>query len=76
MTDNESKRESLRLSSKESGTLKLIMRSPDIGDGWRQVSGILWNLVTTDVPAELVEFDHDNKRVRLNGDGNVLARYI
>lgn len=66
----------MKLIGPQTDTLRLILRSPDLGDGWRQVSATLWQHVQSWAPAELVEFDQDNKRIRLNGDGNVLARYI
>ena len=64
------------LSDNDLSFLKLLMRSPDLGDGWRKSSERVWPLVTGFSKQELVELDHDNKRVRLTPDGEVLTRYI
>jgi hypothetical protein len=64
------------LSAKEKGFLRLIQRSPDIGDGWRQVSDALWALVAFFGKQELIETDCENKRVRLSHDGAIVVRYL
>jgi hypothetical protein len=55
--------------------LALITRSPDVGDRWRQVSTVLWPLVTKLHP-ELRELDEENLRVRLSADGEVVVRHM
>lgn len=65
------------VSIQQIGLLKLINRSPDIGDGWRQTSQKLWeSLVLKLFHIDLMELDHENTRVRLTSDGNTLLRYI
>jgi hypothetical protein len=56
--------------------LKLLLRSPDIGDGWRQVSDVVWPLVSGFDKKELLELNEDEKRVRLSPDGLVVANYL
>jgi len=56
--------------------LQLIKRSPDIGDGWRQVSGTLWPLVGEQAHPDLTELDADTKRVRFTKEGETIMRYV
>lgn len=65
-----------KLSDNDRSFLQLLMRSPDLGDGWRQSSEVVWPLVAKFSKQELVELDNDNKRVRLTPDGDVLVRYL
>ena len=55
--------------------LRLIERSADIGEGWRQVSDALWDHVTENCHPDLVELDVVSKRVRFTPDGVVLMKY-
>lgn len=56
------------------GLLALINRSPDQGDGWRNVSDTCWPLVR-DMPLELVEIDADNQRIRMNDKGYAVLTF-
>jgi hypothetical protein len=56
--------------------LKLLLRSPDIGDGWRKVSDVVWTLVDQFDKPELLEKDSEGKRVRLSPNGQVVADYL
>lgn len=56
--------------------LKLLLRSPDRGDGWRAVSEGVWPLVTGFKEQELLELDTDAKRVRLSPSGQTVAEYL
>jgi hypothetical protein len=56
--------------------LRLILRSPDVGDGWRNVSGVLWEHVVKNAVIDLVEFDYENKRVRFSPEGVIVMRYL
>jgi uncharacterized protein (DUF736 family) len=62
-------------SVRDIASFKLIQRSPDIGDGWRQVSDILWPHFS-DLRAELVERDQENKRLRFTARGLIIMDYI
>ncbi|AGH07440.1 hypothetical protein SUFG_00073 [Sulfitobacter phage phiCB2047-B] len=64
------------LSKNEITMLKLIERSKDIGDGWRQASDQLWPHVVKEANKNLTELDHHLKRVRFNYDGNVVMKYL
>jgi preprotein translocase subunit SecA len=55
--------------------LLLLVRSKDIGDGWRQVSDRLWKLVTMFSEPELIEVDEPNKRVRLTDKGATIVEF-
>lgn len=56
--------------------LDLIQRSPDIGDGWRQVSDGLWEHVVKQSHADLTELDATAKRVRFTDEGLTVMRYM
>lgn len=55
--------------------LKLIIRSADTGDGWRNVSTQLWPLVEKFKHQDLIELRGGNQ-VRLSSRGLVIADYI
>jgi hypothetical protein len=56
--------------------LALINRSPDVGGGWRHVSGACRPLLT-DVPSSLVEFktEDDGSMVRMTEEGQAVLMY-
>ncbi len=56
--------------------LRLIQRTTDSGEGWRQVSGFLWDLVVEQSHPELTELDQENKRVRFTPEGVTVMRYL
>jgi hypothetical protein len=55
--------------------LQLIQRSPDIGDGWRQVSDALWRHAEDQAHPDLTELDSEKKRVRFTSEGDTIMRY-
>jgi hypothetical protein len=63
-----------------SAFIGLLMRSPDLGDGWRKVSNMLRELATKEVnkAPELFELmaDADGMRVRLTERGQIVAAYM
>lgn len=65
-----------KLSQPQRDLLRLIVRSPDNGDGWRKVSKLLWPTVTQYTNPALVELDADNMRLRLTTEGQTVARYL
>ncbi len=68
-----------KLSDHEDSFLRLILRSPDRGDGWRTVSSILWRLVEGFGPKELIEFEEAPEgggKVRLSDAGKIVVRYL
>lgn len=64
------------ITEKQKSMLRLIQRSPDIGEGWRQVSKLLWRLVVDQGHPELTELDAEHMRVRLTAEGETVMRYM
>jgi hypothetical protein len=63
------------MNEKSKGFLRLLLRSKDLGDGWRQVSNIIWPLVIDFPHIELLEIK-DNNMVRLSERGLIVVDYI
>jgi hypothetical protein len=57
-------------------SLRLLRDSKDIGDGWRQVSEILWRGIVPHMPPELIEKDDAHLRVRLSDRGKIVMDYL
>lgn len=52
--------------------LKLVLRSPDAGEGWRNVNDKYWKHVQG-LPSDLAEYgDH---KIRLTAGGEAVAKY-
>lgn len=69
----------MQITNQENATLKLIMRSPDKGKGWRNVSSTCWPLVEKFTKPELIETvknEDGGGMVRLSDRGSVLADYL
>ena len=66
------------LTDRERSFLQLILRSPNIGDGWRHVSSTLWPLVIDFTRPELIEIDakESGGLIRLSERGLILADYF
>ena len=64
------------LSDQDRNFIRLVLRSRDVGEGWRKVSPTLWKLVELFKHDELLERDKDGLRVRLTQKGNVVAEYL
>ena len=58
--------------------LKLVLRSPDAGDGWRNVSRIVWNVIKEQAESlpELIEIDKEASRLRFTKEGEIVVRYL
>ena len=56
--------------------VRLIERSPDIGDGWRQCTEAIWPLVVERAPSELVELDPALFRIRFSERGLIVKDYL
>jgi hypothetical protein len=59
----------------DTSLLKLIQRSADIGDGWRQVNDLLWPSVLEYKDQDLIDLDHENKCVRVSAEGLIVLKY-
>lgn len=69
----------MKLSDQDINFIKLILRSPDAGDGWRRVSAQLWVLCERFGRQELVEYataPEGGGKIRLSDRGIVLTDYI
>ena len=58
--------------------LRLIERSPDVGDGWREVSDTLWVPIrswTKDFQ-ELIELHPTEQRVGLTHEGQIVMKWL
>lgn len=62
----------MSLSSKELSLLQLILRSTDMGEGWRTVSDALMPWMNDFTRPELIEVQPN--KVRLTPDGQVLMK--
>jgi len=63
------------LTENQISMLRLIHRSPDIGEGWRQVSSVLWPHVLKQRHPDLTEIDEPLLRVRITSEGEAVMRY-
>ena len=56
--------------------MKLILRSPDLGDGWRQCSDLLWPHVRRvyDQIPELFEVN-DLQQIRISPEGTIALKW-
>jgi hypothetical protein len=53
--------------------LKLVDRSADAGDGWRQVKdGGLWQVISRDADLDYFEINNDLRRIRMTDAGKAL----
>lgn len=68
----------MTLSENQTIFLKLVLRSPDVGDGWRNVSRVLWNLIEEQAESlpELIEIDKEAFRLRFTKEGEIVVRYL
>ena len=65
----------LMLSQQEKELIRVIVRSPDRGEGWRQCSPTPWKWIRAVEAPELLEFDDENLRVRLTAAGEAFVKY-
>lgn len=64
------------LSPSDKDFIRLILRSPDRGEGWRSVSKVCWPLVTGFSKPELIDVDQMGSCVRLTPEGEIVATYL
>lgn len=64
------------LSQVQKDGLQLIVRSIDIGNGWRQCSPQIFFVLSNEMPVDLVELDEGLQRVRLTPAGEAVAKWI
>lgn len=68
----------MTLSENQTIFLKLVLRSSDAGDGWRNVSRVVWNVIKEQAESlpDLIEIDKDTFRLRLTKEGQIVVRYL
>ena len=67
----------MKLSDHDQGVIRLILRSPDRGDGWRHSAPEVWKqFIKTVERKELLETDDENMMVRLSKVGQIVANYL
>lgn len=68
----------MALSDQDRGSLRLIQRSPDRGDGWRTCADKVFEVLIRPLPPELVEVDEEStpKRVRLTEAGEAVVTWV
>lgn len=64
-----------KMTQEQKALLRLILRSPDNGDGWRKVSAMLWPHVVEYRHPVLTEIDEENRFIRLTPEGETVLRY-
>ncbi len=64
------------LSQSQKSAIQLIVRTRDLGDGWRQCSENTYAMVANSLPSDLLERDDEKKMVRLTSEGLVVAKWI
>lgn len=66
----------MKLTNQQQSTLQLIMRSPDIGGGWRTCSSVVFQKLVIPMPDELFEKDVEREMVRLTEKGLTLVEWL
>jgi hypothetical protein len=65
------------LAQSQKDLLRLIVRSPDIGEGWRVVSDTLWPVILTELQGpDLIEINQETRRIRLTQEGVTVVKYV
>mgnify|MGYP006060201355 FL=1 len=70
----------MKLEQQERDFMRLVLRSPDTGDGWRNVAKVLVPVCEKEVAKrpELYEFNPSAApaRIRLTERGNTIVEYV
>lgn len=67
---------SMKLTQLQGDTLRLLMRSPDSGDGWRTCAPIMFKTFILPMPESLIEKDIENRRARLTHEGRTVVEWL
>lgn len=65
----------VKLSQVQKDGINLLIRSKDIGDGWRQCAPKIFQVLSNVMPVDLVERDEDLRRMRLTPEGEAVAKW-
>jgi hypothetical protein len=65
------------ITARDRNILQLLLRSPDVGEGWRNVSEVVWPFIENFNEKSLIETEKHDKggRVRLTHDGRVVCKF-
>lgn len=66
----------MKISHLQKDVINLILRSRDIGDGWRQCTPKIYIMMVDILPKELIEKDDIKKQLRLTPEGKVVAKWM
>jgi hypothetical protein len=66
----------MKLTTMQIDGLKLIKRSPDLGDRWRHVATPLRSWMPKLFPIDLVEWSHDGSQCRTTDKAEILLEYL
>ena len=64
-----------KLSTVQKDGINLIIRSEDIGEGWRQCAPKIFRVLADVMPVDLVERDEELRRMRLTPAGEAVAKW-
>jgi hypothetical protein len=65
----------MKITTQEKETIRLLMRTEDRGEGWRQCATKIYENLFSVMPDELVEKDAELLRVRLTPAGEAVAKW-
>lgn len=65
----------MKLSQMQKDGINLLIRSKDIGEGWRQCAPRVFRLLADAMPVDLVERDEELRRMRLTPAGEAVAKW-
>lgn len=66
----------MKLSNVQKDCINLLLRSEDIGEGWRQCAPKIFSLLADVMPVDLIEQDKDLLRIRLTTEGETVAKWM
>lgn len=65
-----------KLTQQQYDTLRLIERSPDIGDGWRQSAPEIFKQLLLPMPRELVDVRVTDRMVKLTDEAEAILAWL
>lgn len=66
----------MKLTQIQKDAMKLLLRSKDIGGGWRQCNPEIFKIFVAKVPEALVERDSELSRLRLTTEGQAVSKWL
>jgi len=66
----------MKLSNIQKDAINLLLRSKDIGEGWRQCAPKIYAIIAAEIPDDLLEMDDKLFRLRLTQEGKAVAKWI